>query len=253
MEMAMGRIEKKTMKAKYLFTLITFIYFKLGCYSQDICTDNINLNRQNLELDKGLFDFIFNNSSKIDPTIIIVGKKNYNSKYYPSNVKVVIIDESNNSQFLKQVIDDSIHKKNVNYTLIEKGKKYQKLFKDNHYNYFRYKPLNSSINAGKVIETYQKYDSIYIGMHIFYKYELENGKISMKIDRKINYDTIYPICWSSAINIALKNKFKGIKLNLIPPKDYPEKKMNKANAFWKVYNNCKDTLKINAFSGKILK
>ncbi|NRS88563.1 hypothetical protein HNQ02_001477 [Flavobacterium sp. 7E] len=235
------------MKIKYLYIIISLAFFNLSCKSQIFCTENITLNNETSSLDKSTYTFIFNNSSKIDPTIIIVGKKNYN--HISSNANIVLLEESNVSQFLKEAINDSLKKIKVNYTFVEKGKKFEKLFKDGHTNFYKYISINADTLSGRIIESYQKYDSIFIGTHRWYDYELKNNKPTLKIKQEINYDSIYPICFCKAYKIARK-MFGKKHINVNSPKDYPNRKQEK-NAFWEFYND-EIILKIDAYSGEII-
>ena len=70
-----------------------------------------------------------------------------------------------------------------------------------------------------------------------------------EIKKQIDYDAIYPICWSKAIKIAKKKGVKQKFPKLQAPQNYPEKQ-EKQNAFWTV-SDTNTTIKVDAYTGDI--
>ena len=163
-----------------------------------------------------------------------------------------------------------------NYLFKQKYKKWKqkknmkiksKRYLDRHINYLQYTPFNISdtLMAGRLIESYQKYDSVLIGVHNWYKYNREKAKankanfckettlyeVPIEIEKSVNYDTIYPICWKEAIHIAHKKGLREKYPTLEAPKGYPEEKQPVENAFW-IVSDKRRSIKINAYTGEVI-
>jgi len=164
-----------------------------------------------------------------------------------------------------------------NYLFKQKYKKWKqkknmkiksKRYLDRHINYLQYTPFNISdtLIAGRLIESYQKYDSVLIGVHNWYKYDRKKAKASkanfckeitlyevpIEIEKSVNYDTIYPICWREAIHIAHKKGLREKYPTLVAPKGYPEEKQPPKEAFW-IVSDKKQIVKVDAYTGEVLK
>ena len=223
-------------KMKKINFYLFIILFTVNCTSQKKCTEEIKIKDiRYLSISKEAYKFYLSNYSNIDGfSSIQLTNKN---------------SDENDLFFANLLIDVKINKTNPNYVFEEKNYKLKKRFKDNHINYFRYNPLTADTLGGKLIESYQKYDSIFIGTHTWYDYELQNNIPTLRIKKDINYDSIYPICLSKAYKIARK-KFGKKHINVNAPKDYPDKKQEK-DAFWEFYND-KMNLRIDAYSGELI-
>lgn len=149
---------------------------------------------------------------------------------------------------------DEIYEENVDY-LIEikystfKSKKNKRvLFKDGHKDYYQYIPLSGdTLRRGRLAETYQKYNSVLIGTHTWYKYQKSlNGEVERVIERRVNYDDFYPVCWSNAIKRARRKGIKAKNPELIAPIGYPNIKLEKGEAFWLIRDGVNE-VKIDAY------
>lgn len=199
-------IRKVHGNGKKIIISILLSLFHLTLFSQKICnTKEEKLFKNRNKLNISAFKFYYNQ----------------NENNYEFTIFDILNKESDEFDvFLGSLVIDSIKvNKKLNYIFEQKYKSYKFIgvnqkskrvfFKDFRKEYFRYNPVNTDTLAGKLVETYQKYNDILIGTHTWYTYKLDQNKEpKMQIDQQIIYDTIYPICWSKAIKLARK---KGIK------------------------------------------
>lgn len=162
-------------------------------------------------------------------------KKHYGDEY---SSKIFSVYDNN-----KDFSMDEIYEGDENYLIVLKYNRYNRernkkiLFKDRHSDYYQYKPLS--------VETFQKYNSVLIGRHTWYSYKVAiDGKVEKVIDRSLNYDTLYPICWSSAIKIAKRKGIKEKYPELIVPIGYPNELLEKA--YWLIRDGVKE-VKIDTY------
>lgn len=226
---------------KYL-TLISWTLLTISCSAQKLCTPTIELKEKYKDL--GIEEYksnyeIYHNDYEFTALNLLSNNTDEYDLFY-ANLMVDLIknkDSKNNYLFTQ---------KYFKYQFNDfKNKPIKIPFRDNHINYFQYVPLTADSLAGKLLETYQKYNDVFIGTHTWYKYD--NGK--MEIKKQIDYDAIYPICWSKAIKIAKKKGVKQKFPKLQAPQNYPEKQ-EKQNAFWTV-SDTNTTIKVDAYTGDI--
>lgn len=151
---------------------------------------------------------------------------------------------------------EEIYEEGVDY-LIElkydnsKGRKNKRvLFRDGHRDYYQYIPLSAdTVTRGRLAETYQKYGSVLVGTQTVYKYQkLESGVVERVVERSVNYDELYPVCWSTAIKMARRNGIKAKYPELIAPVGYPNKVLGNGEAYWVVKDGINE-VKVDAYGG----
>lgn len=252
------------MKKVFLFTF--FFSFIFAYYGQNSCSKEIILKEKYKDLDKQRYEYFYEQNKRTYEPIELITflyKKSDEFDLFSANVMVTLIIKVQHRE-PPDVEEEPVYLFIEKYRYFERnyssGGKYgiksktrKKLFDDNHVNYYRYIPLTADTLAGKLKETYQKYDSVFIGKHTWYKYELNNkNEPEMLIDRQVDYDTIYPVCWSQAIKLAKKKGVKGKKPKLMAPNNYPEEKQEKGKAFWIILDK-KKAVKVDAYSGEVIR
>ena len=118
-----------------------------------------------------------------------------------------------------------------------------KTLKNNSETFFIYDSI------GRLTRKYNTHTGTNIGEEIKFKYS--DAKSTTPIETNlINYDTIYPICWKEALQIATK---KGVdpseaEVNIVMPlKGWePEKPM-----VWKIFDR-KKVVHVDAYTGKVV-
>jgi len=200
---------------KLLNTLLVFILLSCGAQSYlennnlGFCTDTV------IPKDKYLFDI--NNYKKLAET---EGYKN------------VVVDSDTTKTLLRE---------DISY---EKQKKYYKDIKTKKNNFHTVYTYDS---IGRLIEKYNDHSGTEIGEEIKFKYSDIKSTTPIETYR-VNYDTIYPVCWKEALRIATK---KGIKpqevhMDIQYPLNYWDKKKPME---WTIYDY-EHIMYIDAFTGK---
>lgn len=111
---------------------------------------------------------------------------------------------------------------------------------------------------GKLKERYYTYDKgdVEIGEHLWYGYRLNGIQLERYVEKTLNYDTLYPICWKEAIHIAVKHGIPRDDAYLESPwfsaEDPPRER---GRAFWHVNRESaagrfKD-IRIDAYTGEV--
>ncbi|SHJ02662.1 hypothetical protein SAMN04488096_10720 [Mesonia phycicola] len=104
-------------------------------------------------------------------------------------------------------------------------------------------------SIGRLIRKYNNHTNTKVGEEIKFKYS--NAKSTTPIETyRVNYDTIYPVCWKEALQLATK---KGVdpskaEVNIVMPlKGWePEKPM-----VWKIFDR-KKVVHVDAYTGKVV-
>ena len=244
----------------FLLLLSSFI----NCNAQKVCTEQVNYQKY---YELNYIDYIYYTycfKKGIDHDLYI--------PYFPTEY-----DFFNHNLKASIAYSDEKPLTVENYLFKQKYKKWKqkknmkiksKRYLDRHINYLQYTPFNISdtLMAGRLIESYQKYDSVLIGVHNWYKYDRKKAKASkanfckeitlyevpIEIEKSVNYDTIYPICWREAIHIAHKKGLREKYPTLVAPKGYPEEKQPPKEAFW-IVSDKRRSIKINAYTGEVIK
>ncbi|WP_271782285.1 hypothetical protein [Aquimarina algiphila] len=118
-------------------------------------------------------------------------------------------------------------------------------FKNNKDTFFVYDSI------GRLIRRRDVHSGNRIGEKVKYKYTDAKSKESIEISR-VNYDTIYPICWKEALRIAKRKgiKLKEVEIDVYYPLDEDEKK--DPTREW-VISDEKHTMTVNVYTGKASK
>lgn len=106
-------------------------------------------------------------------------------------------------------------------------------------------------SIGRLIQKFYLHGVTDIGERIIYKYSNLESKKPIEIS-KVNYDTIYPICWKEALHIAKRKgiKLKEVEIDVYYPLDEDEKKDSTRK--WVISDN-KHTMTVNVYTGKASK
>ena len=250
----------------FIFLIFTVSLLSANNIQSQICTDKVVLNKDNYEIDYFFFKSEYENNLynlHYSPSHYII-RTEYDNFIIDLIVKITV-NEINKRYWDKFEKPEKFpfQEKEISYIFEERirdnlPKDSGQYFKDGHYNYFSYHPLktNDTLMAGRLLETYQQYKTVLIGTHTWYKYNRENLKIGkevpIEIEKSVNYDTIYPICWKEAIHIAHKKGLREKYPTLVAPKGYPEEKQPPKEAFW-IVSDKKQIVKVDAYTGKVLK
>jgi hypothetical protein len=115
--------------------------------------------------------------------------------------------------------------------------------KDNKDTFFVYDSI------GRLIEKFDAHTGTNIGEGITYTYTNAQSKDPI-ITSRVNYDTIYPICWKEALHIAKRKgiKLKEVKLDIDIPLNIEDREPDMK---WIVYDD-KKLLHIDAYTGKVI-
>ena len=154
------------------------------------------------------------------------------------------VDVISNENFEERWVKDIIDKE---YYIVQTNKQ------TNIATWYIYEPTE-----GRLKERYHTYDkgSVEIGEHVWYAYRLNGMQLERYVEKTYNYDTLYPICWKEAINIAVKHGIPPDDAYLEPPwfsaEDPPRER---GRAFWHVNRDSaagryKD-VRIDAYTGEV--
>ena len=241
-----------------IFIILISLVSVTSCKTSEICTQEVSYENYLLSYDYD--DYVFFSSKDCFKREIEVVSDIF---YIETNYDVF-----RNNLYVAIAYADGQEVPKEKYLFKEKfykKRKKQKRFEDRHINYFQYHSFETAdtLMAGRLLETYQKYDSILIGKHTWYQYnrnkatkerinyckEFTKYDVPIEIEKQINYDTIYPICWSKAIKLARKQGIREKHPKLEAPQGYPNEKQPQENAFW-IVSDKRKTVKINAYTGK---
>ena len=125
---------------KIKLTLLFFFFMQLMIFAQRKCTDILILAPDYLDV-RDFYEDIYSDATLGHNNITLSTSFEYNS-------------------FRHSLAYDSIKNKKVNYLFETNKDLNNKLFKDFRKEYFRYNPVNADTLAGKLVETYQKYNDI---------------------------------------------------------------------------------------------
>ena len=154
------------------------------------------------------------------------------------------IKKINTDRVVKE--NDSIKITTIALSAYNKNTEYYsvlKTLKNNSETFFVYDSL------GRLARKYDTHTGTNIGEEIKFKYSDIKSTTPIETYR-VNYDTIYPVCWKEALQIATK---KGVdpskaEVNIVLPlKGWePEKPM-----VWKIFDR-KKVVHVDAYTGKVV-
>lgn len=254
------------MQKNYLLVILIF-FLGVNVYSQQNCTPSLVVTKSQERIDYANYGFVLFQSTNLDlvfSDLLEEGSSEFDTQIFDicTNLTMNFKDKykgdfiSKLSSFETVFDVDEVHEEGVNY-LIElkydssKGKKNKRvLFSDGHRDYYQYIPLSAdTLSRGRLAETYQKYGSVLVGTHTVYKYQkTESGVVERVVNRSVNYDELYPVCWSTAIKMARRKGIKSKYPELIAPVGDPNKVLGNGEVYWVVKDGINE-VKVDAYGG----